>query len=123
MNSETASPAPDHVRIRFEPLKPKRRSKAEEKREGQVEEEPQAHEPVLVDARAELKRSRARMARSGRPQVEWRRITSPVQLSEVLPARTPPLRRVVDKVKSARPESANRQGIWSLLRCWALAFR
>ena len=101
----------------FEPLKQKRRCK--------TEDEPVEHEPVLINAQLEFRRHRDRIPRSGRPTVHWRRITSPTELSEVLPKRShrPALARVVDKVKGPHSRNSNPQGIWALLRCWALALR
>ena len=102
-------------------LKPKRRCKTEEP----TEENPQPHEPVLVNARMELRRHRDRIHRSGRPNVTWRRVTPPTELSELLPnrSRPPVLARVTDKVKTAPLRTGHGQGVWALLLCWALAFR
>jgi hypothetical protein len=101
-------------RIAFAPLPQKRRCKLDES--GDSAE----HEPVLIDARMELRRQQ-RIHRSGRPNIQWRRLTSSTEFSELLPPRSRPpmLALVVDKVKN--PQRANRQGLWSWLRCWALA--
>jgi hypothetical protein len=116
-NSEMHSPESQNDRVAFAPLKPKRRSKIEQHAAG--------YAPVLLNARLELKRERARITRSGHPNVQWRRVTSPAQFSELLPARSksPLLARVVDKVKQRPARRANNQSIWSLLRGWVLAFR
>ena len=104
-------------RVAFEPLKPKRRCKAEE--------DSGSHEPVLINAQLEFRHHRERIRRSGRPTVRWQRITPPTELSEILPnrSRRPVLARVVDKVKAPHFRNSNPQGIWALLRCWALALR
>ena len=104
-------------RVYFMPLKQKRRCKADD--------ETGPHEPVLINAQLEFRHQRERITRSGRPTVQWRRITSPTELSEVLPKRSPrsALARVVDKVKAPHFRNSNPQGIWALLRCWALALR
>ena len=84
------------------------------------------HEPVLISAKMEIARQRQRIPRSGRPTVQWRRVPSPIRVAEMIPpqphSRSPVLARVMDKVKNFQPRERN-QGIWSLLRCWALAFR
>ena len=104
-------------RFSFTPLKPKRRCK--------VADNAQPYEAVLINAQVEFRRQRDRMPRSGRPNVSWRRVTSPTELSELIPmkSRPPVLARVVDKVKSRPSKISNGQGIWALLRGWALAFR
>jgi hypothetical protein len=116
MISETES-TEAQSRIVFAPLKQKRRFK--------MDENAPSHDPVLVNARLEIRRQRERIRRSGRPNVSWRRVTPPTELSELIPNRSRPpiLARVVDKVKNPAPVTGNRQGIWALLRCWALAFR
>src|SRR5437764_8384097 len=110
MNSETSSPH-SHSRVAFTPLKQKRRFKPSE--------DAPHHEPVLVSAKMEIARERQRMPRTGRPTVQWRRIPSPIVVSEAMPAhrRSPLLARVVDKLKNFQPRERN-QGIWSLLLCW-----
>src|ERR1700757_2454061 len=115
MNSETTS-TKTHCRVAFAPLKPKRRFKPTD--------DVAQYKPVLVSATTEIARQRQRFPRSGRPNVQWRRAPSPAQISEVIPARSPSpaLARVIDKVKNFQPRERN-QGIWSLLRCWALAIR
>ena len=118
MISETHSTEGLHSqRIAFAPLQQKRRFK--------LDEAETMHGPVLINARMELRRQRERLPRSGRPNVQWRRLTSPTEFSELLPTRTPPpvLARVVDKVKDPRFAHGHRHGIWASLRCWALAFR
>jgi hypothetical protein len=123
MNAETYSTDHSH-RIAFTGLKPKRRSKTEEV--VQSNEPVQAHEhvPVLINARAEFSRQRARLSRSGRPNVHWRRVTPPTELSELLPnSRTPMLARVVDKIKTRHRYGHHHNGVWALLRWWVLAFR
>jgi len=114
MHLEPNSP---NFRVAFAPLKPKRRFKT-------ADDEPQ-HERVLVSAKMEIGRHRARMPRSGQPIVQWRRVPSPIRVSEVITpeSRSPVLARVVDKVKNFQPRSGQTQSIWSLLRCWALAGR
>src|SRR3954468_15050609 len=103
-------------RTAFAPLKPKRRCKNDDQTE--------PHQPVLINARLELRRQRDRITRSGRPNVTWRRVTPPTQLSEILPARScpPMLAKVVDKVKARPARTSHGQGIWALLRSCALAF-
>src|SRR5262249_20100473 len=64
MISETNSTEAHPTRVAFVPLQPKRRSKSTEV---------QTHEPVLVNARMELRRHRDRMKRSGRLNIQWRR--------------------------------------------------
>ena len=117
MITETHSTLARSPRVVFEPLKQKRRCKAEE--DGGL------HEPVLINAQLEFRHHRERIRRSGRQNVHWRRVTSPTQLSEVLPKRSQPhvLARVVDKVRTPHFRNSNPQGIWALLRCWALALR
>ena len=116
MHSETHSTAEHSHRVAFEPLKQKRRCKADE--------EPGSHEPVLINAQLEFRHHRERIKRSGRQTVSWRRVTSPTELSEVLPKRSrqPVLARVVDKVKAPHFRNSNPHGIWALLR-WSLALR
>jgi hypothetical protein len=115
MDSETHSISPQ--RVNFSPLKPKRRSKLDETHAG--------YQPVLLNAKLELKRERARIRRSGHMNVQWRRVTPPSEISEILPARShsPVLARVVDKVKAPRSRQDNHHGFWGLLRYWVLAFR
>ena len=113
-------------RVFFASLKPKRRFKTEKQTvEEPTDQQPPQHEPVLVNARMELRRHRDRITRSGRPNVKWHRVTSPTEFSELIPAqsRPPILAKVVDKVKTFPLRTGHGQGIWSLLRCWALAFR
>lgn len=117
MTPENNSPDKFPQRFAFTPLKPKRRSK--------LDDNAQLHEPVLINAAIELRRHRDRITRSGRPNLTFRRVTSPIEISELVPkkSRPPVLARVVDKVKSRPLRSRNGHSIWSLLRCWALAFR
>ena len=117
MNSETTS-TEHRSRIAFAPLKQKRRFKNDEHA---------PHETVLISAKMEIARHRHRMSRSGRLNVQWRRVPSPIRVSEVIlphpDAPSPVLTRVIDKVKTFQPRNSHGQGIWSLLRCWALAMR
>ena len=118
MNSETTS-TQTQSRVAFTPLKQKRRFKT-------ADEAPQPkHERVLVSAKMEIARHRQRMPRSGHQTIQWRRVPSPIRVSEVItpPSRSPLLARVMDKVKNFQPRSGHTQGIWSLLRCSALAGR
>jgi hypothetical protein len=117
MNSETHFTEHQTNRVAFAPLKPKRRSK--------IDEPGHRYQPVLINANLELKQHRARISRSGRPQVQWRRVTAPIEILEVVPPRSRPpvLARVIDKIKNPRPRGANHQSVWALVRCWALAFR
>src|SRR6476660_8292755 len=111
-------------RIFLASLKPKRRFKTEEQTaEELTEQQPPQHEPVLVNARMELRRHRDRIIRSGRPNVNWHRVTSPTEFSELIPVRSRPpiLAKVVDKIKTRPLRMGQGQGIWALLRCWALA--
>lgn len=121
MISETNSNESQPQRIAFAPLKPKRRFKPNE----EIAEATESYAPVLIDARTELNRRRARITRTGRINAQWRRITPPSELLRVMPnnSRPPLLARVVDKVKNPQPRIGHHQGIWSLLRCWALALR
>lgn len=120
MNSDTTS---THTpsRFAFAPLKQKRRFRFET-----AEDAPQ-HQPVIVSAKMEIarQRQRERIPRSGRQAVQWRRVPSPIRVSEVItpPSRSPVLAKVIDKVKAFQPRNGHNQGIWSLLRCWALASR
>jgi hypothetical protein len=103
-------------RVAFGPLKPKRRSKMDPPANG--------FRPVLINPQLELKRERARITRSGRMAVQWRRVTPPSEISEILPKRSrPQLAHVVDKVKTIPLRTNNQQGFWALLRGWVLAFR
>ena len=118
MISDTHSTEGFHARrIIFAPLQPKRRFK--------LDIAPTEHEPVLVDARTELRRHRERIHRSGRPNIQWRRLTSPTEFSELLPnrSRPPVLAKVVDKIKTPRFGNGHRHGIWEWLRGLTLAFR
>jgi hypothetical protein len=120
MNSDEQTGASHPERITFPPLKPKRRCKADEP--DAPESKAESYSPVLINARAEFNRNRARISRSGRPHTPFRRVTPPSQLMEMLPSKSrPALARVVDKIKTAHPRSSNPQGIWALLRCWLLA--
>src|SRR2546423_14910572 len=116
MNSETTSPH-SHSRVAFAPLKPKRRFK--------TADGASQHQRVLVNAKLEIAKHRERIPRSGRPNVQWHRVPSPIRVSEVITpqSRSPVLARVIDKMKNFQPRSGHNQGIWSLLRCWALAGR
>ena len=112
--------------VAFKPLKPKRRCKIEEPFTPEPEKpKEKSHSPVLLNARAEFRRQHPRINRSGRPQIQFHRVTPPSELSELMPnkPKSPMLARVVDKVKSMQGHSRHRQGIWSVLRYWALAFR
>ena len=117
MTPENNSAADYPPRIAFAPLKPKRRCKTDDQTE--------PYAPVLINARLELRRQRDRITRSGRPNVTWRRVTPPTELSELLPTRSRPpvLAKVIDKIKTRPSRAGHGQGIWALLRCWALAFR
>jgi hypothetical protein len=117
MNSETTS-TQSQSRVAFAPLKQKRRFKT-------GEDAP--HEPVLISAKMEIARHRHRIPRSGHLNVQWRRVPSPIRVSEVILPHphtpSPVLARVIDKLKAFQPRNSQSQGIWSLLRCWALALR
>ena len=105
-------------RVAFAPLKPKRRFK--------FDELPQASVSANVwTATVEPRRHRARIRRSGRAHVQWRRVTPPSELLETMPrhSRSPVLARVIDKVKFPRPTHGQWQGFRALLRELALEFR
>jgi|1185.fasta_scaffold05881_2 hypothetical protein len=120
MNSEAHISTSHIARTAFSPLKPKRRCKVDEP--DAPESAPETYAPVLVNARAEFNRNRARISRSGRPHIQFRRVTPPSELMEILPNKSrTPLARVVDKIKTPRPRNTHQQGIWALLRGWVLA--
>jgi hypothetical protein len=115
MISENESNRARQHRVFFTPLKPKRRFKLE----GAIAAELC---PVAVEVG---RHHRARIRRSGRLHTQWRRVTPPSELSETMPKRSHSelLARVTDKVKGARTTTGHWQGIWAMVRQFALAFR
>jgi len=125
MNSEADSTAKQPPRIVFTALKPKRRCKPEEPvpvAEPVVEEHaPEAHEPVLINARSAFARHRERIRRTGHATVQWRRITPPNESSiYTLPREQ---RVTLLRIKPWAKDFHSRPNWWGLLRGWVLAFR
>ena len=106
-------------RVAFTPLNQKRRCK--------FDELPQARAVAIEICALSVGFGHhpPRIRRSGRPHLEWRRVTPPSELLETMPRHSgSPLRaRVVDRVKSQRLTNVDWRGISAALREFALAFR